>query len=107
MIKDILNEINSVEMKAREQVNQARETANEQIRQARYKAGQKIEDFHRKRSDFITLKIREAETRARQQVSKEAEESKKKSSLIEKDARKNLEEAIDLVFERILNYGNK
>jgi len=107
LIKEIVDEIKSAEAKAAAIKKDARESGDEVVRQALKKADHIKGYIHKERKGIIRTRVEEMEKNGNKKarvIDKEAEEE---AARTERIARRFMKEAINKVFERVLDYGNK
>ncbi|MCD4782671.1 MAG: hypothetical protein K8T10_02450 [Candidatus Eremiobacteraeota bacterium] len=107
MIKEIVDEIKSAEEKAAGIKKESRESGDEVVRQALKKSDHIKGYIHKERKGIIRTKVEEMEKNGNKRgrvIEKEAEEE---AARTQRSAGRFVDEAVNKVFERVLNYGNK
>lgn len=107
LIKEIVEDIRKKEDEAQKIRASARENAVEILRQAREKAEEIRNSLHSERKGIINSRIEEFEKSARKSAEKIIRDTESTAERIEEDALENIDSAINVVFERVINYGNK
>ena len=106
MIKEIVDEIKKAEAEAEENRAKSREAGNEIIRKASKKADHILNSVHKERKGIIQGKVEEAERTAKKESKSILREAETEAGRVENEARKNLDAAIRMVYERVTRYGN-
>ena len=106
MIKEIVDEIKKAEADAEQIKQKARETGGDIIRQSAKKADHIKNSIHKDRKGIIRNKIEDSEKKAQKESRKILKEAEVEADRMENKARRNLEEAVKMVYERVTGYGN-
>lgn len=106
MIKQIVDEIKAVEAEAAAIRAKARDEGSELIRKAQKQADHIKSGIHKERRQIIQTKVDEAEKNAKRKEKVILNEAEEDADRVEREANKFFEDAVNTVFERVLEYGN-
>lgn len=106
LIKEIVDEIKKAEAQAVDMVSTARERGNEVLRKAAKQADHIKGSIHRERKQTIHAKMEESIKNARRKEKSILKEAEEEAARTEREARKFLDDAVNLAFERVTNYGD-
>jgi len=105
LIKEIVDEIKKAEAESSRLKAKARESGSEITRKALKKADYIRGNIHKERKGIVRIKVDESEKRAQREAKTILKEAQYEASRVEDEARKFLDEAVSMVFERVTNYG--
>lgn len=106
LIKEIVEEIKKAEAEAEDTRAKSRDAGSEIIRKASKKADHILNSVHKERKGIIQSKVDEAEKTARKESKAILREAETEAGRVENEARKNIDDAIRMVYERVTRYGN-
>lgn len=107
LIKEIVDDIKSAEEKASGIKKKSRESGDEVVRKALKKSDHIKGYIHKERKGIIRTKVEEMEKNGNKKARVIEKEAEEEAARTERSARRFMEEAVNKVFERVLNYGNK
>lgn len=106
MIKDIVATIGKTELEAQKIRDAAKEESTDILRQAAKKASVIRESVVEERRGLIMSKTAEAEENASRKAATIKKEAEQEAAAVERVAGKNIDEAVALIFGRMVANGN-